>query len=68
MPRLILVAIGFSLLRGATPSFAAQSCEDWCIQHRCAHRVLSQGACMNKCVVACKQKRGQDARIRALPQ
>jgi hypothetical protein len=63
-----LAAIGFSLLCGATPTFAAQACEDWCIQHRCAHRVLSQAACMNKCVLACQQKRGRDPRVRALPQ
>ena len=34
--RLILAAIGFSLLWGATPTFAVQSCEDRCMQDRCA--------------------------------
>lgn len=68
MLRLILVAIGFSFLYGATPTFAAQSCEDWCMNNRCAHRILSQAACMNKCVHACQQKPGQDLRVRALPQ
>jgi hypothetical protein len=67
MLRLIVAAIGLSWLCGATPTPAAQSCEDWC-QNRCAHRVLSQPACMNKCVPACQHKRGQDPRVRALPR
>jgi hypothetical protein len=67
MLKLILAVIGFSLLCGAIPTLAAQSCEDWC-QNRCAHRILSQIVCMNKCVPACQQKRGQDPRVRALPQ
>jgi hypothetical protein len=67
MLRFILAAVAFSLLCRATPIFAAQSCEDWC-ENRCAHRVPSQGVCMNKCVPACQQRRGQDSRVRALPQ
>ena len=67
MLRLILAAALFSLVCGTIPALAAQSCEDWC-QNRCARRVLSQVACMNKCVPACQQRRGQDPRVRALPQ
>src|SRR6516225_271450 len=55
-------AVVFSLLCRATLTFAAQSCEDLC-QNRCAHRVLSQAACMNKCLPAVS--RGAD-RSRAL--
>jgi len=60
-------AVVFSLLCRATLTFAAQSCEDLC-QNRCAHRVLSQAACMNKCLPACQQKRGQEQGVRAPPQ
>jgi hypothetical protein len=62
MLRLVLGAVVFSLLCRATPTFAAKSCEDWC-QNRCAHRVLSQAGCMNKCVLPVS--RGTD-RTRAL--
>jgi hypothetical protein len=67
MLRLILAAVVFSLVCGTIPALAAQSCEDGC-QNRCAHRVLSHAACMNKCVPACQQKRGREPRVRALPQ
>jgi len=66
MLRLILASVLFSLVCGTISALAAQSCEDWC-QNRCAHRVLSHAACINKCFPACQQKRGQDPRVRALP-
>jgi hypothetical protein len=59
MLRSIKFVIVISFLCGATPTFAAQSCQEWCAQNRCAHGVISQPACMNKCVPACQQKRGQ---------
>jgi hypothetical protein len=65
MLRMSLAAVVFSLLCRATPIFAAQSCEDWC-ENRCAHPVLSQGVCMNKCVPACQQRRGQDSRVNVI--
>src|SRR5262249_12063844 len=66
MLRSLLAAIVFGLY-GSTVTLAAQSCEDWC-ERQCAHRILSQAVCMNKCIAACRHKRRQDRHVKALPQ
>jgi hypothetical protein len=59
MLRSILLAFGISFLCGEFPAVAAQSCYDFCMQNRCAHGVISQPKCMNKCTSACQQKHPQ---------
>ncbi len=60
MVRSVLFFIGVALLYGTiTPAHAAQSCQEFCMQNRCAHGVISQAACMNRCVPICEQKRSK---------
>ena len=60
MLRSILFAIALSfVLAGTLPTFAAQSCQEWCMQNRCAHGALNQPLCMSRCVPACQEKRGK---------
>lgn len=50
-------AVGLSSLLGATPVHAAQSCEDFCAQNRCAHGSVNPIRCMHNCVPSCQAKR-----------
>jgi hypothetical protein len=58
MLRSILLAVAISLVAGSVPALAQfkGSCNDWCVQNRCAHGALSVPACVSKCTAACKQK------------
>ena len=53
------LAVVISFLWGAAPASAAQSCQDWCMQNRCARGVVSQPLYISKYVPACEQKRAK---------
>jgi len=58
MLRTILFAVAIALAAGSIPvtAKAANNCQSWCLQNRCAHGSPNQQLCMQACVPACKKK------------
>jgi hypothetical protein len=52
---ILLAAVTIGAMVSSVPAFA-EFCFDWCSANRCAHGVVSQPACMNKCLPACRAK------------
>jgi len=59
MLRVILLAVGISLVAVSTPALSQNfkgSCSDWCLKNKCGHGAMNQPICMKHCVDNCKAK------------